>query len=193
MKGKHEMRASKPRILLLAAALIAVLTVGGTVAWLAVSTGAVENTFQPSHVTSEVDEKFNGITKSDVRIRNTGDIDAYIRVALVPTWQDDSRNAAAVPAGLSDLTFTGLTGSSWFVKDGYYYCKNPIAPEGYTGYLFTTATVRTDSAGYLAGYHMNLQILCDAIQAEGGTGTTPAVKAAGWPVTVNANGTLRAN
>lgn len=195
MKGKREMKALKPRVLLLAVTLIATLAVGGTVAWLAVSTRAVENTFQPSQVTSQVDEKFDGSVKSNVRIQNTGDIDAYLRVTLVPTWQDDDGYAVAVSASLSDCTFTGLPGNEWAQgSDGYYYCKNPISPQDYTGYLFTKATVNTTSAGYQAGYHMNLQILCDAIQAKGGTAAgTAAVEAAGWPVTVNTNGSLNAN
>ena len=195
MKGKREMKALKPRVLLIAVTLIATLAVGGTVAWLAVSTRAVENSFQASQVTSKVDENFNGSVKSNVRIQNTGDIDAYIRVTLVPTWQDDDGYAVAVSASLSDLTFTGLPGNEWAQgSDGYYYCKNPISPQDYTGYLFTKATVNTTSAGYQAGYHMNLQILCDAIQAKGGTAAgTAAVEAAGWPVTVNTNGSLNAN
>lgn len=195
MNKKREMKASKPHILLIAVALVAALTVGGTVAWLAVSTNAVENTFQSSGVTSEVSETFQNEVKSNVSIKNTGNIDAYIRVAIVPTWQDDDGYPVAVSASLSDLGFTGLTGSDWFHgSDGYYYCQNPITPQDNTGYLFTRATVDPDSAGYQAGYHMNLQILCDAIQARGGTTTgTAAVVAAGWPVAVNTDGTLRAN
>lgn len=190
MRGKHEMKSQKPHILLVAVALIAALTVGGTIAWLAVSTNAVENTFQASHVTSEVSETFDGNVKTNVSIKNTGDIDAYIRVALVPTWQDDSGNAVALPASLDDLAFTGLTGSDWFQgSDGYYYCKEPIAPNDDTGYLFTKAAVKTAN-----GYHMDLQILCDAIQAKGGTAAgTAAVVAAGWPVAVNSDGMLSAN
>ena len=36
----------------------------------------------PSHVSCEVTEKFDGETKSNVNVENTGDTDAYIRVRL---------------------------------------------------------------------------------------------------------------
>ena len=80
----------KKGILLLAAAmLILVCGVGSTLAYLATQTGQVQNTFEPAYVRSSViEESWNdgNLVKSNVTIKNTGNVSAYIRAAIVVTW-----------------------------------------------------------------------------------------------------------
>ena len=82
-KGKHEAQRSgktarKGRLtaMIVSVVLILALAIGGTIAWMSTKTDSVVNTFNPSRVTCEVEEKFNGEVKTDVNVRNTGDIPA---------------------------------------------------------------------------------------------------------------------
>ena len=71
---------------ILALALVALLltcAVGGTVAYLVTKTDAVTNTFTPGRVTVRVEDTVSGNVKKDVKITNTGNTSAYIRVAIV--------------------------------------------------------------------------------------------------------------
>ena len=188
--GKREMPRSlnfKGRTSLIALALIFCCGVGGTLAWLATKTEPVVNTFTPAHVTCEVQEgDFNHTEKKNVYVLNTSDTEAYIRVALVPTWVNEQGNVVAEPASLGDLNIT-YNSSGWIKgEDGYWYCTAPINAGDRTPTLIERATVKTAN-----DYRMDLQILAEAIQAKGTDGNgTPAVELA-WPaVTVNRDKTL---
>lgn len=173
----------KSRVFLVAVLVLMVaITAGGTLAWLMTSSNSMTNNFLVPEVTPTICETFANGTKSNVFVKNEVSsekgIDVYIRVALVPTWETaDGNSVAPMPASLSDLDITWGTG--WLAhSDGYYYYKAKVAPGGNTSNLIESATVKTDSAGAMAGYRMNLQVLAEAIQA-----TEPAVKEA-WSATV---------
>ena len=149
---------------LAAAALLMVLfmSVGGTLAWLTAHTSAITNTFTVATPGVKIEEGFDKQTKSNVRVKNTGEVEAYIRVALVPTWEDENGNAVAEPASLDDLSITWGNSGKWLKgTDGYWYYKEPVAPGGRTAVLLEKATVTTEN-----GYQMNLQVMADSIQAD---------------------------
>ena len=96
-------RSVKPFLIAFCVCILACAAVSGSLAWLTSTPEHVVNSFIPGVVTIQVDEKFDGSTKSNVRIKNTGDVPAYIRVALVPAWVDDEGNIAAKHASLEQL------------------------------------------------------------------------------------------
>ena len=183
-------------ILLASLAIILLVSVGATLAFLVDKSGPVENTFVPGSVAVEVQESFDNVTKTGVKIKNTGNVDAYIRVAIIPTWEDDEGNPVGVSASLADLTIDwgekggsgteAEPGNGW-VKgtDGFWYYTSPVAPQDPTNILIDSATVNTPN-----GYHMNLQILAQSIQAEGqdSKGNKPIELA--WGVDID-NGKLK--
>lgn len=174
-KGWH---SGKPATLLLSLLLIFGVVACGTLSYIFVSSVILNNSLKVVSVSSEVVETFDRTTKSNTKIKNTGDIDAWIRVAIVPTWEVYENNifkAVNESANLGDLNIS-INTSSWFERNGFYYCKTKVAPNESTPVLINSASVRTNSVGYLAGYQMNLQILCEAIQAEPETTVTNA-----WP------------
>ena len=92
----------KPGALLLTLVLLALALTGATLAYLITHTDPVPNRFTPAHVSCTVTEDFDGTTKKNVNVTNTGDIDAYLRVKLV-TYRvnDDGQHiggTAAIPA-----------------------------------------------------------------------------------------------
>lgn len=109
-------------------------TVAGTLAWLEANTNTLTNTFTPGYVTTYVEE--DTITtlgvKKDVQIRNTGNIDAYIRVAVIPIWReiDEVTKEATIGTGLPTKdTYTIVFNEiDWFEgNDGYWYHKKPVS------------------------------------------------------------------
>lgn len=188
MNGKRVLKTNrKAPVALVAILVLLCCAVAGTVAYLVTSTGPVTNTFTPAHVSTEVKEEFDGTTKSNVRIKNTGDIDAYIRVAVIVNWADENGNVygGAVPKEGKDYSELKLK-TSWVKgSDGYYYYTNPVAPEAFTTAMFEPITQQQDCAD--TNYKLQVTILADGIQSV----PADAVKEA-WGVTVDSSGQLTA-
>ena len=81
----------KNKIALLAILTLAIcLAVGSTIAYLFDITGVVTNIFDPGVVTTEVTESFEDGVKSNVAIKNTGNVEAYIRATYVVNWKNEA-------------------------------------------------------------------------------------------------------
>lgn len=113
------------RSLVLVVSLLALLLVvaGGTLAWLTAQ-DSVSNTFTPAHVSCTVTEDFNGTVKSNVNVKNTSDIDAFIRVKLVTYRVKDNGDRIGGKAEIP--TFTPGTG--WVKYGDFYYYTLPVEP-----------------------------------------------------------------
>lgn len=153
--GSHARRTAKSSALIIALALILVLAVGGTVAYIFTQTDPVINTFTPTEAKITVDEETNSNQKTSITVENisTG-VPVYIRVALVANMIDKDENvtgAASVP------TFT--LGKDWIKgSDGYYYYTEPVPVGGSTGNLLQSPMILDEN--------MQVVVLADAIQAE---------------------------
>ena len=178
---------NKKKMLVLLTALIVVLcaAVGGTVAYLATSTGSVTNTFTPTSVSTDIVEEFEDNVKNNVKVKNTNEVDVYIRAAVVITWQNGEGTVLgqAPVAGL-DYAIT-WTMDQWIgpKNDGYYYYTKSVSKGNATGVLFTDC--KPLKAAPVDGYTLHVEIISEAIQAE----PTSAVEGA-WDVTVASNGTI---
>lgn len=181
-------RQRKPVTLLVSLLLLLGIAIGSTVAFLATRTAAKKNTFTPSKVSSQVTESFDGTTKSNVAVKNTGDIDAYLRATVNITWRKDQNTAdqtvtAKVPQEGVDYTITYSAGTGWAKgEDGYWYYLTPVAPGESTGNLIESCKL-LPGAKVPTGYHLSVEIIASAIQS------VPA-KAVGeaWGVTITENG-----
>ena len=161
------------------------MAVGMSSAFLKTQKGALVNEFKSSYVTSEVIETFKDNVKTDVKIQNTGDIDAYIRAAVVVTWEDENKNVyPQMPVAGRDYTIE-LSDNGWDIatSDGYYYFTKPVASGGCTGVLINE--VKPVDSKTPEGYRLSVEILGDAIQSK----PAKAVENS-WGVTVNSDGTI---
>ena len=176
-QGKREVpRTLKQRIAIAAVALILCCSVGATLAWLVTATGPVKNTFEPTWVECEVTDTYKDGVKTDIIVTNpkedSGDIknvDAYIRVTFAATWEDPNDNYTAVAKDTSKFyeNLAAATLNSDWVKggDGFYYYKKIVKVGESTSPVFTSAlTIPTDTVN---GYELNVQILAEAVQADG--------------------------
>lgn len=164
------MKMKKSIALLISLILVLTVTVGGTLAFLIATSDTVKNTFTPSSVTTEVYEEFENNLKKNVSIKNTGDTAAYIRAAVVVTWQDENGNVhGTVPAnGDYEITYnlydqTNPVGKWELGTDGFYYWTSPVAPDATTGVLITEA--KPLKAAPAEGYTLCIEILGSGIQS----------------------------
>lgn len=132
-----------------------------TYAYLQDNTPGVTNTFTPGEVGTEVDEKFENNIKSDVKIKNTKNVPAYIRAALIVNWVDTDGNYAAEAPVINTDYNMNINTTDWFEKDGYYYHRKPVDPDNSTSVLINSAKPISEKNGY----KLSIEILGSGIQA----------------------------
>ena len=169
MNGKRVMKTKQP-VALVALLVLLCCTVAGTLAYLVDKTPEVKNTFEPAKVTTSVlEDPFDGVTKKNVRIKNTGNIDAYIRATVVVNWASDSETEKNVVSGIVPKEGTDYTIDwtmvNWVKVGDYYYYTQKVAAKGETKQLFTDCKLK-EGVTPPSGYHLQVTILADGIQAE---------------------------
>lgn len=184
-QGKPAKQSGKAGILFLSLLLIVLCTVGGTVAFLVTQTTGLTNTFTPSHVSCSVTENFDGTTKRNVNVTNTGDTDAYIRVKLVSYRVNDQNQHIGGTATIPSFT----PGTNWVQNGDYYYYTLPVVPGGEPNTeLIGEAGITLVSYSDADGGKQVIEVMAEAIQAKGvvADGTKIVVKAWGVdPETLN--------
>ena len=154
-------RRGRATAMLLATVMLFALAVGGTIAWLTDKDSPLVNTFDPSKVTCEVQEKFDGKVKSDVNVKNTGDIDAFIRVKLVTYRTNDAGQHIGGTAALPQFTL----GANWVEYNGYYSYTLPVAPGDNPATKLTDSMTLTESYDDADGGHQSIDVMAEAIQS----------------------------
>lgn len=169
---RSEKTAHKGRLnaTIISVVLILTMAVGGTIAFLSTKTDPVVNTFNPSQVTCSVVEDFDGKTKTNVNVENTGDIPAFIRVKLVAYRTND---AGQHIGGVSEVPAFTL-GKDWARCGDYYYYTYPVAPGATPADSLAEVIKLTENYTDVDGGHQSIDVIAEAIQA----GPEAAVKAA---------------
>ena len=180
---------NKKLVIITATVLLLAVAVGTTLAFVFTKTAPVENTFTPSKVACAVvedkgtpvtgDVVDTGTIKEKVQIKNTGDTDAYIRVAVVVTWKNTEGNVYALkPVEGADYeidwAYDDANPTAWEKGlDGfYYYTKSvPAVDDKTTDDIDETLTgILINSAKQLKacatnGYYLSIEIVASAIQS----------------------------
>ena len=154
--GSRVSKTNRPKHFagLLALVLILVCTVGGTVAYLVTHTDPVVNTFTPGEVSCQVEEEFKDNTvKTKAVVKNTGNVPAYIRVAVVANTIDGEGNIT----GMTTLPDNRLNETYWTKSGDFYYYNDVVQPGDVTANLLTAAGI--DLTG------IQVTILASAIQS----------------------------
>ena len=120
---RRSARAGKSLGLILALALILCVAIGGTVAWLT-HQASITNTMVPGNVPVEITESISGKTKNQITLTNRGNVQAYLRVAVISNALEDG----AIKPGTSSYNIT--PNENWQqLDDGYYYYKGIVNPD----------------------------------------------------------------
>ena len=151
---KFQFAKKKAVILALSAALLLAGATGGALAYLTGEADPVVNSFVPGAVTCEVVQTVTGDAETGAKVRNTGNVRAWIRAAVV----GNTVNADGYLTGNADLS-SYLGASGWTQHtDGYWYWSGKVEPQALTGELLTDDI---DLNGTL------VTVLAEAIQADG--------------------------
>ena len=189
-EGKHRkaaapvhgkmLRTGRLTTMVIATVLLLALAIGGTLAWLSTKDAPIQNKFLPTKVTCEVTEKFNGTTgeKTKVNVKNTGTIDAFIRVKLVTYRTNDQGQHIGGTASLPAFTL----GTGWVKYGDYYYYTKPVAPNQKPETNLTNSMTLTGTYNDADGGKQVIEVMAEAIQS----GPAQAVGQA-WGVSISPN------
>ena len=161
LQRRHKRRSKKTGMLFLSLLLVIGMVVGSTVAWLSTKSAPITNTFLPSHVSCSVTEEFNGTTKSNVNVINTGDIDAYIRVKLVSYRTNDAGQHIGGTAEIPNFEL----GEGWVEHGGYYYYTKPVKPNQKPEADLTNEMTLKGNCDGADGGHQAIDVMAEAIQS----------------------------
>lgn len=163
--GKNAAHGGAKRSLVLVVSVLALVlaVAGGTLAWLVANSGPVTNTFTPATVSCEVEETFKNNVKSNVNVKNTSNIDAYLRVKLVTYRVNGADQHIGGTAAIRNFT----PGEDWVEHDGFYYYTKPVAPNTVPenpliGTLGITLSEYTD----VDGGKQVIEVMAEAIQSQ---------------------------
>lgn len=164
--------------------LIAVLTVslalcGTVLAYMFSQTEYKDNEFTPANVSCSVVEEFDGVQKTSIKVKNTGNIDAYLRVRLVSYWVNADGDIVAKPSKLPEITLT----SGWIKSaNNTYYYRTPVAPSNLTDTLLSAPIIlEKDEDGHL----QVIEVFAEAIQSKPLSAVTNS-----WGVNIDSNGNI---
>lgn len=193
--GRYRKQRRKQQRRVSALALVCIiccLVSGLTLAYLVTSTDALVNVFGTPSFDTSITESFGGddpdsdLIKKDVKIKNTGDVDAYVRATVVVTWVNDDGevySTAPVEGTHYEIAWNKETNIPWVKgSDGYWYYTTPLKPGEETDILFTNCKPVEGEAP--EGYYLSVEILSQSIQAVPEDAVIEA-----WGVTVS-NGTI---
>lgn len=172
-KSRKHSRKAKPSLLLITLVVLMGVLVGSTVAYLVTNTGSIANSFVPAKITTDITEQFDGSVKNNVQVKNTGEVEAFIRAAVVITWQNTAGEVyPTAPVEGTDYTVS-YPGNDWVKHtDGYYYYTKIVKTNESTGILLTDCKPLKDAPA--EGYTLHVEILATAIQSEPITVVTEA-------------------
>lgn len=176
-------KSKKTSVLLATLALVLCLAVGVTVAYLTDVTYLVKNIFEPGVVTTEVAENLvdqDGVTvKKDVKIKNTGNVESYIRATYVVNWKNATGDVYGKyePVEGTDYIlklkeYSSSDEAKWIQgADGFYYWTKPVISdkedgdreECYTGVLIESIYPIGEAP---EGYFLSVEILGSGIQSK---------------------------
>lgn len=116
---KRQLRWKKQFALVLSVLVLVLGIVGGSLAWLTAASDSVANNFTYAHVTCSA---------SCTSVQNTGDIPAYIRIAVVP----ENTEGKDIVEG-----FYPVSGDGWIKNGNYYIYTQPVQPGAYVYFNVT--------------------------------------------------------
>lgn len=177
---KKRIVRSRGAVITVCLALLLTATVGTTAAFMYVKSETDTLTLEPSGADCAVISD-NG----DYSIKNTGDTEAYVRAAVVITWQDEDGNiyGKKQPALDSDYSYM-LNLDGWFDGgDGYYYYADAVECGARTEDLISNLEYSDVNAP--EGYFLTVEILAGAVQSY-----PEKAAESSWGVTVNRDGSI---
>ncbi len=174
-------------VLTIATIALLIAVVGGSLALIEDKTGIITNIFGTPNTDITIVEEIpdDQAVKESVAFKNSGNIDVYVRVAVVVTWKTDAGVAPVAPVEGTDYTCDWLLGTDWLKgNDGFYYYASALQANAKTSDLFRNAKLKDDTV-IPEGYNLSIEIISQSVQADPQKAVTEA-----WGVSVDTNGKI---
>lgn len=173
----------KLAVMVIAIGLVIVMGTAVTLSYLLADAPPIKNEFEPVEVDCLVENGGTDGNYSNISVRNTGDITAYIRAHLIVNWVSEANGniLSDAPKDGVDYTLTVMQGAWKKGTDGHYYYLLPVEADNSTDVLASVLTEINEREGY----KLTLMVIASAVQAK----PTEAVEGF-WSVDVLDNGSL---
>lgn len=163
---------TKSIVLAIALIVMMLAAVAGTLALLSKKTDKLDNTFTANDMSCEVDiTDFYGYPDG-LKVKNTGDMDGYVRVTIVANWvidnPDDPDNGgiyALQPKVNEDYSISTTERSNWTKIGNYYYANKVVLQGNKTEDLL----LRIKQLKKKDGYKLKFTALAEIVQADPST------------------------
>lgn len=169
---KRRLRWRKEFVLLCSIVILIIGMVGGSLAYLFMSTGAVTNTFTAPEIGVTIPEDFkDGDTeKKNVFVKNACDFEVYARATYVAYWQNQETQEVYPEA--PDVAVK--IGQDWQKKsDGYWLYANKVAANSQTATPFIESAKLADGETAPGdGYKLVIDVIGEVVQANPSTAMT---------------------
>lgn len=160
---KRRLRWHKEFVLLMSVVVLLVGVAGGSLAYLFTNSDPVTNTFLPAHVDSIPVESFSNNVKENIGAKNTSNIPAFLRATISYRWENEEGQILAQTPSVNITPPNGET--CWFKVGEIYYYENVVpANKAVDTYFISSISVNGTAP---EGYHLVVDVLTEAIQAEG--------------------------
>lgn len=171
----HHRRRTKRRkqqsLIIAIVATICSIIACATIAFVFTNTEPLKNTFTDAYVACDVLETFDGTTKSDVTVKNTGEVQSYIRAKVVVTWMSADKTKVTALKPVDDMEYvityadeTSATTNWEKGSDGYWYYKLPVDIAKETEVLIKNCSLK-DGVVAPDGYYLSVEIVASSIQS----------------------------
>lgn len=162
-------------IVLLIVSLVALLAVGGTLAWFTATAEPVTNTFTAGTVEISIIDEYEEVknwnpgdtAEKEVSVKNEGTKDAYVRVKLTPAWGDivEGKFVGDLQLSTDNVTLNWYD-DDWMLYEGYYYYMGVLDAKATTELLLQS--VKLEGAATDNDYQgkvFRIKVEAEAVQA----------------------------
>ena len=167
----------KKRNVIIIASIVLLIAISTTIAFIS-RTSTIDNSFTVGTVSNVVEETFENGVKEDVSIKNTGNVDSYIRAFILISYKDANDVILTdTPVANTDYSITMSNSTNWLYSstDGFYYYKLPVSPNQNTDILIEECRELQSHNDKI----LNVDIISESIQATPTSAVTEA-----WGVSV---------
>ncbi|MGI6552652.1 MAG: BsaA family SipW-dependent biofilm matrix protein [Bacillota bacterium] len=157
---------------LLIVSLVALLAVGGTLAWFT-DKAEVTNEFTAGTLDIVIDNEYTDfdnwnpgdVTEKSIKVKNKGSKDAYVRVKLTKEWgsyDGDVFNSSDLD---TDNVTLGLNEEEWMKVGDFYYYKDVLPAEEEVLLLSSVTLDGPETDNDYQGKVFRITVEADAVQA----------------------------
>lgn len=176
------------KIIISIALAVSLIGCGAAFAMMIARSQKENNNFTPAVVNCEVNEAFADDKKTSIKVKNTGNVEAYLRICFVTYWvnTDENDNGIIVSEPSKNITDFPFDDKKWKKgSNNIYYYTEAIAPRAEIEFLKNGEKIILEVDAN--GNRQVIEVFAEAIQSLPAEAVTES-----WGVTLDENGLITA-